>query len=30
MVDFMSKPVTLKRLRKILIKWLPGPDGVDA
>jgi CheY-like chemotaxis protein len=23
MDDFMSKPVTLKRLREILIKWLP-------
>ena len=30
MVDSMSKPVTLKRLRKILIKWLPGPNSVDA
>ena len=26
MDDFMSKPVTLKRLREILIKWLPGPE----
>jgi CheY-like chemotaxis protein len=29
MDDFMSKPVTLKRLREILTKWLPGqaPDS---
>jgi CheY-like chemotaxis protein len=27
MDDFMSKPVTLKRLREVLIKWLPGPES---
>ena len=27
MDDFMSKPVTLKRLREILIKWLPGSES---
>lgn len=27
MDDFMSKPVTLKRLREILVKWLPGPES---
>jgi CheY-like chemotaxis protein len=27
MDDFMSKPVTLKRLREILTKWLPGPES---
>jgi CheY-like chemotaxis protein len=26
MDDFMSKPVTLSRLREILMKWLPAPD----
>ena len=27
MDDFMSKPVTLKRLREVLIKWLPGQES---
>lgn len=27
--DFTPEPVTLKRQRQILIKWLPSPDNVD-